>query len=140
MTTATITPPVGYVLYDGLCPLCQKSIAILKRLDWFRKLVYHDARDVAHLPPSPQPLVPKRLIEEMHYVPTQGTTVTAGFAAFRDIAWHIPMVWPLLPFLYLPGVPWIGQKVYLWVAKNRFNLVPCHDGVCGVPRPLGKSR
>lgn len=22
------------VLYDGDCPLCQKSIAVLKRLDW----------------------------------------------------------------------------------------------------------
>ena len=37
------------------------------------------------------------------------------------------------PLLYLPGVPQIGQKIYLWVAKNRFRLVPCHGGVCTVP-------
>ena len=32
-----------------------------------------------------------------------------------------------------PGVPWVGNKVYLWVAKNRFKLVPCKDGVCSLP-------
>ena len=31
------------------------------------------------------------------------------------------------------GVPWLGNKLYLWVAKNRFDLVPCDDGGCRVP-------
>jgi hypothetical protein len=26
-----------------------------------------------------------------------------------------------------------GQKIYLWVARNRFRLVPCHGGVCSLP-------
>jgi hypothetical protein len=30
-------------------------------------------------------------------------------------------------------MPGLGQRVYLWVARNRFHLVPCHDGVCSIP-------
>ena len=39
----------------------------------------------------------------------------------------------LVPLLYLPGVPAVGQRLYLWVARNRYHLVPCHDGACAVP-------
>ena len=28
----------GHVLYDGQCPLCLKSVGVLKRLDWFGRL------------------------------------------------------------------------------------------------------
>jgi hypothetical protein len=27
----------------------------------------------------------------------------------------------------------LGQRLYLWVARHRFHLVPCHDGVCTIP-------
>ena len=37
----------GQVLYDGQCPLCLKSVGLLKRLDWFGRLTYVNARDRA---------------------------------------------------------------------------------------------
>ena len=121
------------VLYDGTCPLCQKSIRILKAIDWLKKLTFHDARDVAHLPKAEVPLDPKRLIEEMHVLTPDRKHAYAGFKAFRWMAWRIPLTFLSAPFLYIPGVPWLGNKVYLWVAKNRFRLVPCKDGVCQLP-------
>ena len=121
------------VLYDGQCPLCQRSVRILKRLDWFRRLVFQDARDVASLPECAVPLDPEKLLVEMHLVTPDRQRVYAGFYAFRYMAWRLPVCWFLAPLLYLPGVPAVGQRVYLAVAKNRFNLVPCHDGQCAVP-------
>lgn len=142
-TAAAPTPPAdalppaadgkAVVLYDGACPLCQRSIRILKGIDWLQKLTYHDARDVAHLPNADVPLVPKRLIEEMHVLTPDRKHAHAGFRAFRWMAWRIPLMALFAPLLYLPGVPWLGNKVYLWVAKNRFKLVPCKDGVCQLP-------
>jgi predicted DCC family thiol-disulfide oxidoreductase YuxK len=123
------------VLYDGQCPLCRKSVGILRRLDWFRRLAYVDARDGAHLPPHAPPLEPGRLLEEMHLLAPEGGRVYHGFAAFRWMAWRLPLLWPLAPFLYVPGVPALGQRLYLWVARNRFRLVPCHGGVCTLRRP-----
>ena len=121
------------ILYDGECPLCQRSIAVLKRLDWGRTLRFQDARKTDELPESKVPLQPQRLLEEMHLLTPDRKRVHAGFKAFRWIAGRIPLLWPLLPLMYLPGVPTLGQRIYLWVAKNRYNLVPCHDGQCAVP-------
>jgi hypothetical protein len=50
------------------------------------------------------------------------------------MAWRLPLLWILAPFLYVPGVPTLGQAAYLWVARNRFRLVPCHGGVCTLKR------
>ena len=126
----------GVVLYDGLCPLCQRSVRVLKRLDWLHKLHFQDCRDTANLPASAVPLELKKMLEEMHVVTPDRKHAYAGFAAFRWIAWRIPVLWFFTPppLLYIPGVPWIGRKVYLWVAKNRYNLVPCKDGVCELPK------
>ena len=121
------------VIYDGECPLCQRSVAILKKLDGFGRLSYADARKPESLPVDAPPLDPKRLLEEMHVVTPDGARVYHGFKAFRWLAWRLPALWPLAPFLYIPGVPTIGQRVYLWVAKNRLQLVPCHGGVCPMP-------
>ena len=129
----------GVVLYDGLCPLCQRSVRVLKRLDWMHRLHFQDCRDAANLPPSAAPLDAKKMLEQMHLVTPDRRRVHAGFAAFRWMAWRIPVLWWLAPLLYLPGVPWLGRKGYLWVAKNRYDLVPCRDGSCHVRLPAQRS-
>lgn len=124
----------GVVLYDGSCPLCQRSVRVLKRLDWLHKLHFQDCRDAANLPKSEVPLELSKMLEEMHLVTPDRKRAYAGFAAFRWMAWRMPATLGLAPLLYLPGVPWLGRKVYRWIAKNRYNLVPCKDGVCTLPR------
>jgi predicted DCC family thiol-disulfide oxidoreductase YuxK len=126
------------VLYDGQCPLCRKSVALLKRLDWLRRVRCLDARDPANVPAREPTLEPARLLEEMHLVPPSGGRVYHGFGAFRWIAWRLPLLWPVAPLLYLPGVPALGQRLYLWVARNRFDLVPCQHGACSIPKPPRK--
>ena len=126
-------PGKGVVLFDGNCPLCRRSVAVLRRLDWLGVLAYHSARDADHLPPSGAPLNPDRLLEEMHVLTPDRRCAYAGFQAFRWMAWRLPLLWPVAPLLYLPGVPWLGNRIYRWVARNRLNLIPCKDGVCQVP-------
>lgn len=121
------------VLHDGLCRFCQRGVRILKRLDWLRRLRFQDCRDVANLPPSAEPLDPRRLLEEMHVVTPDRKHALHGYRAVRWLAWRLPLGWPVAPLLYFPGVPWLGSKVYLWVARNRFKIVPCKDGICTVP-------
>ena len=120
------------VLYDGTCPLCQRGVRILKSLDWLKRLHYHDCRDTAHLPPCAEPLEPKKLLEQMHVVTPDRKRAPAGFRAFRWMAWRLPLTIPIAPLLYLPGARWLGNKLYLWVAKHRYDLVPCDDGGCRV--------
>lgn len=125
------------VLYDGQCAFCRKSVEMLQRLDWLGRLSYQDARDMAHLPAGAAPVEPQRLLDEMHVITADGHGLYHGFGALRWLAWRLPLLWPFAPLLYVPGVPRLGQRLYLWVARHRFRLVPCHGGVCTI-QPVGK--
>ncbi len=121
------------VLFDGDCAFCQKSISILKKLDWFHRLSYQSFRETSSIPHHSVQLDEEKLVEQMHVLTPEGDRAFAGFKAFRWMAGRLPALWLTVPFLYIPGVPYIGQKLYLWVARNRFKLVPCHNGQCAVP-------
>jgi predicted DCC family thiol-disulfide oxidoreductase YuxK len=121
------------VLFDGACPFCRKSVELLGRLDWFRRLRFENCRDVSKHPPTAQPLVMKDMLEEMHVVPPARDRFYKGFRAFRWISWRLPLTLPLAPFLYVPGVPYLGSVAYRWIAKNRYKIIPCKDGVCQLP-------
>ena len=127
------TSKQAIVLYDGQCPLCLRSVAILKRLDWFKRLYFQDARDREKIPAGPVQLDYEQLLVEMHLVTPGRSRVYAGFYAFRWMAGRLPALLLFWPILFLPFIPNIGQRVYRWVAKNRYNLVPCHDGACALP-------
>lgn len=125
--------PRGRVLYDGACPLCRRSIALLRKLDWFGRLEYVDVRDSLGSLLCQEPVASAPLLEQMHLLTPDGRW-HRGFEAFRWLAWRLPALWPLAPLLYLPGVPWLGQRCYLWIARNRFHLVPCRNGVCDIQK------
>jgi predicted DCC family thiol-disulfide oxidoreductase YuxK len=121
------------VLYDGECPLCRKTTSILKRLDWLHRLRFQNCRDAAGIPANTAHLDPARMIAEMHVLAPDRKTAYSGFRAVRSIAGRVPLLWPLYPLLFIPGMPRLGQKIYLWIARNRFQLLPCRDGVCTIP-------
>lgn len=126
-------PGKAVVLFDGDCPLCRRSVAILKRLDWLGRLAYLSAREPENVPLAEVRLDPRRLLEEMHVLTPDRKRARAGYAAFRWIVWRLPPTMLLAPLMYVPGVPWLGNKVYLWIARNRMKLVPCENGVCQIP-------
>lgn len=132
MNGETGTADKGIVLYDGDCAFCQRSVRILKALDWFHRLAFQSARDTDKLPATAVPLDHQKLIEEMHVVPPARDTAYAGFSAFRWMAWRLPLTALVAPLLYVPGVLWVGNRLYRWVARNRFKLVPCAAGGCAV--------
>jgi len=121
------------VLFDGQCPLCRKTTDVLKRLDWLHRLRFHDCRDEAGIPANSAGLTPERMIAEMHVLSADRKCALSGFRAVRWIAGRVPLLWPIFPLLFLPFMPRLGQKLYVWVARNRFQLVPCRGGVCTIP-------
>src|SRR5947208_13630713 len=124
-TSAALVSPRGRVIYDGDCPLCRKSVAILRSLDWLRRLEYVNARDSEQPLLLQSPVVGAPLLDEMHLLTPDGKRLFHGFGAFRWMAWRLPLCWLIAPLLYVPGVPWLGQRIYLWIARKRFHLVPC---------------
>jgi predicted DCC family thiol-disulfide oxidoreductase YuxK len=139
VATALSTDRRARVLYDGHCALCRKSVRLLRRLDWLGRPTYVDVRDEIQLAGVDLGVEPERLLEEMHLIPAGEAKIYHGFGALRWMAWRLPALWLIAPLLYLPGVPEAGQRLYLWVARNRFHLVPCHGGVCTLPHGSSQS-
>ena len=62
-----------------------------------------------------------------------------GFYGYRRIASAVPALWPLAPWLFLPGVSSFGALVYGYVARNRLKFLWC-DSHCPVqPSVEGES-
>jgi predicted DCC family thiol-disulfide oxidoreductase YuxK len=120
------------VLYDGGCGLCSRTVIWLRRLDLRRRLRFVDFDcewdRLSTMYPS---LDRDACAEAMHVIDPRGRT-TAGFDAFRTIARVVPPFWPILPFLYVPGIPPIGRRVYAYVARHRSTQ-------CVLPAP-GRTR
>ncbi len=118
------------VLYDGGCGLCTGTVSWLRRLDWRGQLRFRDVmaewESLSHAHPS---LDAVACATAVHVVDVRGR-ITQGFDGFRTLAWAIPVLWPVLPILYVPGVPIIGRRVYAWVASRRTTTcVPPHARV-----------
>jgi hypothetical protein len=63
------------------------------------------------------------LEEEMHVV-VRGQAYR-GFDGYRRIALALPVSWPLVPWLFLPGISSLGALVYGYVARHRLTLLWC---------------
>ena len=58
-----------------------------------------------------------------------------GLAALALIWWARPFTW-----LYrLPGMRWIEEKVYRWIANNRYRM-PGSTAACAVPNTPDEIR
>ena len=77
----------------------------------------------------------------MQFVEPPGK-LTDGFYAFRRMSPRLPMIWWLVPFLYLPGAGFIGQTVYDGVARHRLLFKAsrvCGDDQCRWAAPTAGS-
>lgn len=120
-----------HVLFDGQCGFCRRSVFVLALLDCLRRLKLVNFHDVNARKAVDPDLTFEALDKAMHiYLPSG--RVERGFDAFRELAWHLPAFWPLAPFLYLPGVPPIGRRVYAYIAERRKD---CTGDACLYRRP-----
>jgi predicted DCC family thiol-disulfide oxidoreductase YuxK len=120
--------PAGRVLYDGACPRCRASVALLSAADPDRLVEPVDltAVDVSAVHPG---LTRESCLESMHLVGSDGR-VSAGYdAALRLVRW-LPLFWPLALAGSIPGVTWAGRRVYNALAAARPRDVPCTDAAC----------
>ncbi|MGB7085867.1 MAG: DCC1-like thiol-disulfide oxidoreductase family protein [Phormidesmis sp.] len=107
------------IFYDGLCPLCIRSMTVLCYFDWFGRLVYRDLEvDWPVLSQRHPEITLEDCRAQMHLLQPDGS-VEKGFFAFREIIKYVPPLWPLLLVMYLPGASVIGPKLYGVVAAKR---------------------
>jgi predicted DCC family thiol-disulfide oxidoreductase YuxK len=122
--------PALRVLFDGACPRCRASMAVLTAADPGRVLDPVDltAVDVFSIDPR---LTRDDCTRSMHVVSRTGK-ITAGFDAMRNLAAWLPLFWPLAAVGFFPGVASAGRRVYNLLAASRPRDVACTDLACGI--------
>ena len=125
------------VLYDGYCVVCRNSVRMIRLLDWFKRFHCINLQDESVAIKYPD-LNYDDLMGALHLITTDGR-VLKGFFAIRYEMRYLPLLLPLLPIAHLPGMNWLGPKLYELVARNRYainRLVGnpiCDDGYCKIP-------
>ena len=124
---------VSQVLYDGACPRCRASIALVAAADPARLIEPVDltAVEVSQVHPS---LTKEACMAAMHLVRSDGR-VFAGYDAVAALARSLPLFWWFGAVGSLPGLTWGGRLVYNRVAASRPRDFVCNDEVCGIHPP-----
>ena len=124
-------PGRGKLFFDGNCSLCVKTV---KKIQVFDLFGWIEPVDFSQLKPGefPAELSFESCKSEMKLLESDGK-ISGGFLAVRRIAQKLPLLFPILPFLYIPGAKPIGSRLYEWIAKNRYLFHfshRCKDNAC----------
>jgi predicted DCC family thiol-disulfide oxidoreductase YuxK len=133
------------VLFDGQCPLCIRSVTTVDFLDWRGKFVFRDVNDWEQIARDYPGLDRQKSLEEMQVmIPRHGGyEALAGFYAFRKIAQHLPLGMLAWPFLFIPGVPFVGARIYRFIASRRKRMsggARCSFHACAIPASAKTNR
>lgn len=127
------------VIFDGQCRFCRAGVERLSSWDWWGKLSFVSLHDVEVARRWPQ-LTHAQLMEQMYIVTPRGECL-GGAHAVRYLTRFLPVLWPMAPWMHIPGTLPIWQFFYGIVARSRYRLAGriaenCDDGTCSVH--LGK--
>src|SRR5262245_19980097 len=126
------------VLFDGGCPMCRRTVRILRAADWLDRLQFVDATSPADRERIAHGLSEAEVLVEMYVVDAAGHR-DAGYEGYLKIARVVPLMWPMALVGPLPGIRQIGHVIYRWVAANRIRRGRCTDEVCAPAEPRSRS-
>ena len=113
------------VLFDGGCPMCRRTVRIIRALDWNDRLQFVDATNAearAFFAPS---LSEAEVMIEM-YVIDERQRLHGGFEGYLQMARVVPLMWPF------------GVIVIQGCASGMLNVIvsPLGDVTYGTPLRL----
>ena len=128
-------PNTDVVIYDGECNFCKSQVARLRSLDWFGNrlsfLSLHDPR-VAERYPN---LTHDQLMDQIYVIDRQGRQF-GGSEAVRVLSRRLPLLWPVMPILHLPGTAGLWRWGYNEIAKRRYKISgrskDCSKDACSI--------
>lgn len=121
------------VIFDGECRFCRGGVERLRQLDLGGKrlsfLSLHDPRVTERYPD----LSYDDLMSQM-YVVDQAGTRHGGADAVRYLSRRLPLLWPVMPILHVPGTARLWRWLYAQVAKRRYKIAgkDCENGACSI--------
>jgi predicted DCC family thiol-disulfide oxidoreductase YuxK len=120
-----------------MCLICQQTRRVVTALDWRRRIEWvdiHQRSEVErHLPDADF----SDLMGQIHVL-SDAATLDRGYFGTRRLLKELPLAYPVWLLLHLPGMTWLGQRIYAFIARNRyainraFGVAICEDESCRV--------
>jgi predicted DCC family thiol-disulfide oxidoreductase YuxK len=107
--------------YDGNCTFCTRVVAVLSRTGWRGGVAWVPFQSLA----APPTGLTWSDLEQAAYLDTGEVRLHQGFFAFRKLSVRLPLLIPLAPLLWFPGMSLLGAPVYRWIARNRYRISHC---------------
>lgn len=121
------------VFYDGWCHFCIKAMENIKRIDHLNLIQFESFRDADVV--KKYQLNTEQAEKRMLSKKNNREVVYEGFDSFLLISLRVPVLWLLLPFLFLAKILGIGQIAYDFIAKRRQISVTGHcDHRCSIKK------
>jgi predicted DCC family thiol-disulfide oxidoreductase YuxK len=117
------------VLFDGGCPICRRTVRILRRLDSRGRLQFADATRAETRERVWPGLTEAEAMQQMNVVDAAGGRY-GGYDAQVRIAREVPLLWPVWLVGRLPGVRHLGAAAYRVIAARRQRRGQCSDELC----------
>ncbi|MFT4690122.1 MAG: thiol-disulfide oxidoreductase DCC family protein [Verrucomicrobiia bacterium] len=108
------------LIYDSDCSLCTFQMKVLTWLDWFDLVRLLPIKDPEASVVAPS-LTREDLLEAIHCV-TPENEIHRGARCIRFLGIRMPVLLPVSIFLWLPGVIWFAERIYMWISRNRHLL------------------
>lgn len=126
------------LVYDGACRMCGKLVRTIQRLDRDEQI-----EAVASQAPGVR--------ERFHWIPAQAYLESVQLIAPDDTTWQgaaaVERTLDILPrgafitwIFSIPGIRPLAEKVYRWVARNRYKLGCGEHCVYRTPAADGSNR
>lgn len=122
--------PALTVLYDGLCPLCNRTVIILSHFDAFSAVVFQDLQSHAKNYRQLDTLSETELLRDLYALDRHGR-LYSGIDTYIRIFSAMLYLAPLALFMRIPGIYQCGKMLYRRIADQRARLV-C-DASCATP-------
>lgn len=114
-------PTRDTIYYDGACGLCRSTARWLNRLDWLDRL---EAVDMTSVPEANLPVPLDAAMRGLPMRTRDGRTLI-GYPAVRRALLHTPVGALVAWAMYLPGISWVGVRVYAIIAAHRRRGAAC---------------
>ncbi|MEZ4669097.1 MAG: DUF393 domain-containing protein [Anaerolineae bacterium] len=124
-------------IYDGYCVICNQTKRTVQALDWLHRVEFLNIHDWNTVNARYPALDYEAAMGQMHLVTPDGQLI-GGFPAVRRMMRELPLGYPIWLVLHLPGMNWLGNRVYRFIARHRyrinrfFGMPVCEDGTCKV--------
>lgn len=127
--------------YDAECPLCNKVIIIIDHFDIFDAITCQTVQDNYFNDAALKDFKEETLLINIHGVNAKGK-VSIGYWAYIELFKSLIYTYPLGLLGSLPGLSFVGQKVYSYVATNRLTE-RCTVENCSIPvytKPIAENQ